>query len=97
MSASVFTLGELAQRADAELRGPADLQISGLAALQDAGPEQLTFLMIGTSITPSAIGNRGTDNSARSSFCTRMISSDKALRDRSASTRPSNSNSSAFV
>ncbi|HEY6610555.1 MAG TPA: UDP-3-O-(3-hydroxymyristoyl)glucosamine N-acyltransferase [Pseudomonas sp.] len=44
MSAPVFTLGELAQRAGAELRGPADLPISGLAALQDAGPQQLTFL-----------------------------------------------------
>ncbi len=44
MTAPVFTLGELAQRVGAELRGPADLAITGLAALQDAGPQQLTFL-----------------------------------------------------
>jgi len=44
MNAPVFTLGELALRVGAELQGPADLPISGLAALQDAGPQQLTFL-----------------------------------------------------
>lgn len=44
MSAPVYTLGELAARVGAELRGPADLPISGLAALQDAAPQQLTFL-----------------------------------------------------
>ena len=44
MTAAVFTLGELARQVDAELRGPAELPISGLAALQDAGPQQLTFL-----------------------------------------------------
>lgn len=44
MSAPVHTLGELAERVGAELRGPAELAISGLAALQDAGPQQLTFL-----------------------------------------------------
>lgn len=40
----MYTLGELAERVGAELRGPADLRIGGLAALQGAGPGQLTFL-----------------------------------------------------
>ena len=44
MTVPAYTLGELAQHVGAELRGPADLLVSGLAALQDAGPQQLTFL-----------------------------------------------------
>ncbi len=44
MSPSIQTLGALAERLGAELRGPADLPISGLATLQDAGPQQLSFL-----------------------------------------------------
>ncbi len=44
MNAAVFTLAELAERLGATLRGGADKRISGIAALQDAGPEQLSFL-----------------------------------------------------
>lgn len=44
MTAPVYTLGELARHVDAELRGPSDLLIDGLAALQEAGPKQLSFL-----------------------------------------------------
>lgn len=44
MSLFTQTLGALAERLGAELRGPADLPITGLATLQDAGPQQLSFL-----------------------------------------------------
>lgn len=44
MSAVQFTLGQLAERLGATLRGAADKAISGLATLQDAGPDQLSFL-----------------------------------------------------
>ena len=44
MSAPVFTLGQLAERLGATLRGAADKPIRGLATLQDAGPDQLSFL-----------------------------------------------------
>lgn len=44
MSATVFTLGQLAERLGATLRGAADKPIRGLATLQDAGPDQLSFL-----------------------------------------------------
>jgi len=44
MSFVVFTLGQLAERLGATLRGSADRQISGLATLQDAQPQQLSFL-----------------------------------------------------
>lgn len=44
MTAPVYSLAELARHVGAELRGPAELPISGLAALQEAGPQQLTFL-----------------------------------------------------
>jgi len=44
MSAVAFTLGELAERLGATLRGAADRPIRGLATLQDAGPDQLSFL-----------------------------------------------------
>ena len=44
MSVVVFTLGQLAERLGATLRGRADRQISGLATLQEAQPEQLSFL-----------------------------------------------------
>lgn len=44
MTSTVFTLGELAERLGATLSGPADKIVSGLATLQDAGPEHLSFL-----------------------------------------------------
>ena len=44
MGALVFTLGQLAERLGATLRGVADTPITGLATLQDAGPDQLSFL-----------------------------------------------------
>ncbi len=44
MTASVFTHGQLAERLGATLRGAADLPIGGLATLQEAGPDQLSFL-----------------------------------------------------
>ncbi len=40
----MITLGELAQRFDLQLAGDPARQISGLAALADAGPGQLSFL-----------------------------------------------------
>ncbi|GIZ11349.1 UDP-3-O-(3-hydroxymyristoyl)glucosamine N-acyltransferase [Pseudomonas sp. NCCP-436] len=43
MSAA-FTLGQLAERLGAALRGAEGRIITGLATLQDAGPEQLSFL-----------------------------------------------------
>ncbi|MGH8352499.1 MAG: UDP-3-O-(3-hydroxymyristoyl)glucosamine N-acyltransferase [Pseudomonas sp.] len=44
MAATVFTLGQLAERLGATLRGAADKTISGLATLHEAGPGQLSFL-----------------------------------------------------
>lgn len=44
MTAGVFTLGQLAERLGATVRGSADTLISGLATLQEAGPTQLSFL-----------------------------------------------------
>ncbi|MGH8435454.1 MAG: UDP-3-O-(3-hydroxymyristoyl)glucosamine N-acyltransferase [Pseudomonas sp.] len=44
MTVSVFTLGQLAERLGATLRGAADKAISGLATLHEAGPDQLSFL-----------------------------------------------------
>nr|WP_089359319.1 UDP-3-O-(3-hydroxymyristoyl)glucosamine N-acyltransferase [Pseudomonas segetis] len=44
MNAPVYTLGQLAQRLGATLRGPADKVITGLATLQDANSQQLSFL-----------------------------------------------------
>nr|WP_095601658.1 UDP-3-O-(3-hydroxymyristoyl)glucosamine N-acyltransferase [Pseudomonas sp. PIC25] len=44
MTAIVFTLGDLAERLGATLRGAADKPISGLATLQEAGPGELSFL-----------------------------------------------------
>ena len=44
MSAKVFTLAQLAEQLGATLRGAADKSISGLAALQDANANQLSFL-----------------------------------------------------
>lgn len=41
---TVFTLQELAQQLGAELRGNGEKRISGLGTLQNAGPEQLSFL-----------------------------------------------------
>ncbi|WP_337056345.1 UDP-3-O-(3-hydroxymyristoyl)glucosamine N-acyltransferase [Pseudomonas sp. USHLN015] len=44
MTVATFTLGQLAERLDATLRGDETRVVSGLATLQDAGPDQLTFL-----------------------------------------------------
>jgi UDP-3-O-[3-hydroxymyristoyl] glucosamine N-acyltransferase len=44
MTATVFTLGQLAERLGATLRGDEGKLIAGLATLQEAGPEQLSFL-----------------------------------------------------
>lgn len=44
MSEHVFTLGDLAERLGATLRGSADKTVSGLSTLQEAGADQLTFL-----------------------------------------------------
>ncbi len=44
MTAPIFTLAELAERAGATLRGDPQRRISGLATLQDAEAHQLSFL-----------------------------------------------------
>lgn len=44
MKGPVYTLGELAEQLGATLRGDAASVVSGLATLQDAGPEHLSFL-----------------------------------------------------
>lgn len=44
MSSVVYTLGELAEQLGAELRGDPDLRVTGLATLQDASVEHLSFL-----------------------------------------------------
>ncbi|GAB6389470.1 UDP-3-O-(3-hydroxymyristoyl)glucosamine N-acyltransferase [Stutzerimonas marianensis] len=44
MASVVHTLGDLAERLGATLRGDSGKLISGLATLQEAGPEQLSFL-----------------------------------------------------
>ncbi|MFW5823909.1 MAG: UDP-3-O-(3-hydroxymyristoyl)glucosamine N-acyltransferase [Marinobacter sp.] len=44
MATNTMTLGEIAKQLGAELRGNADLYISGLATLEAAGPHQLSFL-----------------------------------------------------
>lgn len=44
MSATVYTLGQLAERLGATLRGASDTAISGLATLQEARADQLSFL-----------------------------------------------------
>lgn len=44
MSSVVYTLGELAEQLGAELRGDPDLRVTGLATLQDASAEHLSFL-----------------------------------------------------
>jgi len=41
---AAFTLGELATRLAAQLEGPEALRLTGLAPLESAGPEQLTFV-----------------------------------------------------
>ena len=43
----MFTLGELADRLDLRFTGDAHTQISGLASLATAGPDQLSFLADG--------------------------------------------------
>lgn len=45
MSAPAFSLGELAERLGATLRGAADRTVHGLATLEEAGPEHLSFLV----------------------------------------------------
>ncbi|SEI42305.1 UDP-3-O-[3-hydroxymyristoyl] glucosamine N-acyltransferase [Azotobacter beijerinckii] len=45
MSAPAFSLGELAERLGATLRGAADRTVRGLATLEEAGPEHLSFLV----------------------------------------------------
>jgi len=44
MTAIVYSLAQLAEQLGAHLRGEAELQITGLATLQEAGPAQLSFL-----------------------------------------------------
>jgi UDP-3-O-[3-hydroxymyristoyl] glucosamine N-acyltransferase len=44
MTAAVFNLGQLAESLGAKLRGDANKTISGVATLQEAGPDQLSFL-----------------------------------------------------
>jgi UDP-3-O-[3-hydroxymyristoyl] glucosamine N-acyltransferase len=44
MSSVVYTLSQLAERLGATLCGSADKVVSGLAALQEAGPDHLSFL-----------------------------------------------------
>ncbi|MBA1262819.1 UDP-3-O-(3-hydroxymyristoyl)glucosamine N-acyltransferase [Stutzerimonas sp. NM35] len=44
MNGPVYTLGELAEQLGATLRGEAAQSVTGLATLQDAGPQQLSFL-----------------------------------------------------
>lgn len=44
MTAPVFSLGQLAERLGASVSGDLSLLVHGLAALQDAGPGQLSFL-----------------------------------------------------
>ncbi|HEX5844610.1 MAG TPA: UDP-3-O-(3-hydroxymyristoyl)glucosamine N-acyltransferase, partial [Pseudomonas sp.] len=44
MSATVYTLGQLAEQLGATLRGAADKAITGLATLQEATADQLSFL-----------------------------------------------------
>lgn len=41
---ATITLGQLAEFLGATLRGPEDKQITGLATLQEAGPDQVSFL-----------------------------------------------------
>ena len=41
---ATITLGQLAEFLGATLRGPAEKQITGLATLQEAGPDQVSFL-----------------------------------------------------
>jgi len=44
MNGTDYTLGELAEQLGATLRGDAAQRVTGLATLQDAGPQQLSFL-----------------------------------------------------
>lgn len=44
MNKGVYMLGDLAEQLGARLRGDAAQRVSGLATLQEAGPEHLTFL-----------------------------------------------------
>lgn len=37
-------LGELARQLEADLRGPADLEVTGVSGIEDAGPGHLTFI-----------------------------------------------------
>ena len=44
MTTLQFSLGQLAERLGATLRGAPETVVRGLASLQDAGPDQLSFL-----------------------------------------------------
>ncbi|WP_417539368.1 UDP-3-O-(3-hydroxymyristoyl)glucosamine N-acyltransferase [Marinobacter sp.] len=44
MTEKFYRLGEIAEALGAELRGDPEIQVSGLATLQAAGPDQLSFL-----------------------------------------------------
>ena len=44
MTAPVFSLGELAEQLGATLRGASDIPVRGLASLQEAEADQLSFL-----------------------------------------------------
>lgn len=43
MTEQSYRLGEIAEALGAELRGDPETQVSGLATLQAAGPDQLSF------------------------------------------------------
>ena len=38
------TLGELAALLQGEVKGPPDLELEGIAAVEDAGPREITFI-----------------------------------------------------
>src|SRR5512143_2341034 len=43
-SEKTLTLGELAELVGAELQGAADIRVSGVAALEEAQPDQISFV-----------------------------------------------------
>lgn len=74
MTEESYRLGEVAQALGAELRGDPDLLVSGLATLQAAGPDQLSFLAnpayakyladtraAAVILSPEAVANRPTN------------------------------------
>ena len=44
MTERSYRLGDIANALGAELRGDPDVKVSGLATLQAAGPDQISFL-----------------------------------------------------